>query len=747
MKPRNEAPELTWHNGWTDSRVGNHLTKLKWVSPDKTITLNGYRIEGMIYVERRSFRLGGPRGYHRYRSFPFAINPALTVAQDASERDWSRLEYAGRDFHWDQGYLDLTPGCRQAYLHWLATGRSDPHISLGYVCLFLAGIEHRIGTEPLADTETEALFREVERLRSIYGHAQEHDDKYHDSFCRTTEQLGIVYKILQQRPFQVPDAALDLFYTRKLKRYRAQRLPIELSIALGQQILDQKPLTSDEVLSWWLSHWKTKLPSPCINAFDEFRQLFALRFGLKHPDGLQVEHSKHPLTFRYRAVLGDFTRHFTRELAWCPDVTRMRKPLKIAMDTAIECARDLRAYSSYLSRTPHNRGTLRAHAYLPPVLRTSIPNPALCALAKWATPKAEEKIPIPVHALLAAVGEPENTRLTPARWRDTVTLFALVGIGLAPDSSTHLPALKDTDLVIPYVLPGAVTQWQEPGQAFRTALAAMTIHTFMIQAAGSFTVQISRVLDILPLPLLSLNEVERTGLEAHVHWMQSLPERAFASWRWLVQPEFAKAKPVWRKVIATAVTVNGPPSPSQIKAARKLFRAMQEPMEVFYRDVHQQLALDPAFEPLSTQPVTQAGNLATSRPKATVTVDHTRVSAITAETETVSRSLGNVFAKIDSVTVIPQVSTTHREPNVWTDLDPVHQKLVKAVMVQETLLSEELRQLAHQCGISMWAGAVETINEWAFREFQGPLLQEDEGWHIDPDIVQALHDRWQLTVS
>lgn len=68
---------------------------------------------------------------------PALIDPALPVDVQRADRD-------GREMSYWPSYSAISPTCRSAYLDWLAGGRSDPGISIGYVFLFLYGLERRV---------------------------------------------------------------------------------------------------------------------------------------------------------------------------------------------------------------------------------------------------------------------------------------------------------------------------------------------------------------------------------------------------------------------------------------------------------------------------------------------------------------------------------------------------------------------------------------------------------------------------
>ena len=62
-------------------------------------------------------------------------------------------------------YHDASPQQRSRYLDWLADGRSDPQIEIGYLFIYFYGLERRTIVD---DADHAAIVEEVLRLRGIY---------------------------------------------------------------------------------------------------------------------------------------------------------------------------------------------------------------------------------------------------------------------------------------------------------------------------------------------------------------------------------------------------------------------------------------------------------------------------------------------------------------------------------------------------------------------------------------------------
>jgi hypothetical protein len=113
--------------------------------------------DGMAYVGTRLAAVGASGAAE-----PALIDPTLAVATRDPDR-------AGEHLPSSPSYAELPPASRLAYLTWLDDGRRDPRIHVGYVLLYLAGLERRLLVDRPEDEERAALLDEVRRLRTIYA--------------------------------------------------------------------------------------------------------------------------------------------------------------------------------------------------------------------------------------------------------------------------------------------------------------------------------------------------------------------------------------------------------------------------------------------------------------------------------------------------------------------------------------------------------------------------------------------------
>ena len=108
----------------------------------------------MVYVGRGLLANGEPDNAY--------IDPTKPVAARADDFDAEGMDY------WPN-YSSIHPRSRATYLAWLAGGRSDPEVNVGYVFLYFYGLERRFFADDVERREQEGIIVEVERLRRTYG--------------------------------------------------------------------------------------------------------------------------------------------------------------------------------------------------------------------------------------------------------------------------------------------------------------------------------------------------------------------------------------------------------------------------------------------------------------------------------------------------------------------------------------------------------------------------------------------------
>ena len=79
-------------------------------------------------------------------------------------------------------------------------------------------------------------------------------------------------------------------------------------------------------------------------------------------------------------------------------------------------------------------------------------------------------------------------------------------------------------------------------------------------------------------------------------------------------------------------------------------------------------------------------------------------------------------------------------PDRLLGLDQKHAELVGTLLEQKHWTEQDFEQLCARHAL-LAAGALETVNEWAFEAYEEPLLDEYEGYEIMPEVADAVRKK------
>jgi len=74
---------------------------------------------------------------------------------------------------------------------------------------------------------------------------------------------------------------------------------------------------------------------------------------------------------------------------------------------------------------------------------------------------------------------------------------------------------------------------------------------------------------------------------------------------------------------------------------------------------------------------------------------------------------------------------------IFSGLDPRHAAFLRELLSRPHWDEAEFSALADQFRL-MQAGALETLNEWSFDRFDDVLIEEYEGYELNPEITAEL---------
>jgi tellurite resistance protein len=688
----------------TRAASGNRDTA-RWIAYGDAVTVAGHNLYGgLIYVGQSLSSAGG------YGSDNCLINPALPVAK-------SNPDTIGSSLHYWPSYAGITPSARLAYLKWLAGGRTDPAAGIGYVFLFFYGLERRVFVDRSA-IDTPAILAEVRRLLSIYGE--------NGSFRRYAQRFLEVVEI---------EAGIEHPIELHPHLRNGYEIPLHVRVHLGKRLKAGEPLGSDEALMWVLALPDTYPRTAAVRCFDEFRALWAERFKERWKDGLTVRTPKSEIRATYQPASGTFSREIA--ISGLPDIAAVTAPTAKLRELLEACTTELDPYSRFIGRAPERRTSLEAALLLPDVLQAMGCASAVgVAREQLAALVGDDGIgTIPLAKLQEILGQPVSLP-SPAVLRQTGASLDRLGFGFEPDRRFGGAGLAEsTDLVV-------FRTGSEPCDPDRPEFTnARTIIEVAALAAAADGVVAPAEFDSINADLQAMETLsasERRRLLAYTYALLKSPPRQQSVLKRLSQAPLDARERISQSAIA-AVLADGRVAPEEVKYLERLNKALGLPAEDVYSLLHRGAARpDEPVLVARSEPSTGSPLPPTPRPSEPgISLDLARLSRVRQETTAVSALLADIFVEEPLAASAP-APLLSGSPSPFSGLDLPHGMLLASFL--ETGAREWTAFEGHARALKLLPeGALETINDWAFEQFDEVLLEND-----GTDVVAAAHLRDRL---
>ena len=682
-----------------------HITHTGWIKAGDSVTVAGRQVGGMIYF--------GPSPLPESRFWgacPF-INPSLPVAKTGSDIAGDTLPY------WPS-YSEIGPQARATYLDWLETGRSDKRFGPGYVFIYFYGLERRFFVESPSQAERYLLLAETERLLSLYG------ENY-----SIQNYLGKFLDVGQT----ILDPNRDV--EPRIER-AVYELPLGLRVTIGSKAKKGHPLNANCVLAWYMAHPEYPLRTPATRAFPEFRALFEQLFNQKFPGGLKMNIPKRTLRAKYVAASGSFEVNLDQYIGDVPDISRIFKPLNVAKKIVEEATNSLDKYSRFLGRNPNGRDTIEAHALLPKSLWDLFPCADMEDLLRWAEAIIETGGLSPIEQLIERLEGVQPEKISKRQLTGAADALARLSIGMAPDPRFALRSPKFGEPVVLFRLPEGITALEEVNDEYRHILLAIAVGSLVARADGTITGMERSALKAM-IDSADLAETERSRLLANLRWMTTVPVDLGLLRRRLKDVPKDLHSELGRVALAVAAA-DGAVGSGEIMAIEKLYKAVGMKTDGVYSALHTLVSTSgPVTVLRAVENAPEFSIPPPPRRDRKVFLDQERVASVIADTERVSSFLGDIFNE-DEFEDEPERKADDARSR-YSGLDAKHASFLDELLTRPHWEETELGTLARRYRL-MQAGAIETVNEWSFQRFGDVIVEEYEGYEINPDVIVDLRN-------
>jgi tellurite resistance protein len=685
----------------------------RWIGSGEPVAVAGYTIEGgLLYVGQHLNPVAGWREVE-----PALVNPALPIDDDG-------LDWAGEQMPYWPSYSELAPGCRAAYLRWLADGRKHPTVGIGYVFLFFYGLERRLMADAtraaLPPGEEESIVGEVERLLSLYGGQA--------SFARYAGDFVAVHRLAANRG-RVSDGPPPTVAGR------VPELPLALRVGLGEFSATGRPIPAEWAFAWVRTHPEIHLRTPAQRCSAEFEALFLHRYRSQFGEGIVVKPNKSRISAAYRPASASFEGSVPVPLPDLPDLAVLTAPIRKLQQIAENCTDDLDAYSRLVGRDPSARGTLAGIALLPAELAAQHQGADATRLRTWVEQamSGEDAATVDGEQLLRQWSAEKPDRLAKGDAVLLAQFLQKIGVGLEPDVRFGGGPPGDDTKVVLFRLPAESPA--TPSAQYHAASVLLHLAAAVAQADGSLDEAEERHLIGHLQEALHFEKPERLRLAAHLRWVLANPVGLGGLKKRLAQIDGSKRHAV-AQFLLTVAGADGRIEPSEVKTLTKIYSLLGLDAARVYADLHELGLAEVDTGPVTVrvgapaQPGFKIPVPPTSVPSGLV-LDPERVRARMAETAAVGALLRDVFVEDEPLPAPPSVGSG------VTGLDEVHSEFLKALAARSSWPRAELEASAARLRL-MLDGALELINDRAFDTCGQPACEGDDPVETNAEVLKEL---------
>ncbi|MDM0091647.1 MULTISPECIES: TerB N-terminal domain-containing protein [unclassified Variovorax] len=532
------------------SKNAGSASTARWIPFGEEVEVAGAQLAGgLIYV---GSRLDAPVG----GVDPCLIDPAKPVEKHGS--------YAQRDMGYWPSYSEISPAARRAYLNWLVGGRRAAEADVGYVFLFIYGLERRLIVDAtlVSAEERQQIMAEVAALLDVYGGKSNSLRRYADALLDWVT-LSQDHADLYKKP--VPAFA------------RSMELPFYMRLALGETAVDQVPVPVHLAVAWARLDPSIVLRTPAVRCAPEFDKLFAIKY--EEAGGIQLPHNRSKLRLVYQPASGGFRgKTITLSFGDTPDITALTRPQQQLQSLVDKTTEALDSYSRALGKSAGAGPASELFLQLPVALWPEHAKNSLEQVQKRVGAGMMSMLSKDLQGVLGV-----ESSLTRDKTLSLARTLEGFNIGMEPDVLAGARNPKPEDPVVLFLIPPGQGTTRDSG--YQAAALTLELAAAVAAADGEFSAGEMALLRKQVLSWEHLSERSSRRLLAHLRLLMLAPV-SLTSLKRKLEPLDASAKETLAVFMATVAASDGDVTPKEVKLLESVYKALNIDVTRVFSDVH-----------------------------------------------------------------------------------------------------------------------------------------------------------------
>lgn len=688
------------HEGFSIPRPPKEPRAAQWISPGQAVEIAGLHIPGgMLYVGDVLLDGSGVND-------PCLVDPRLPVARGGDYR----IDNMG---YWPR-YGDISPAARRAYLEWLAQGRSDPRVYIGYVFLFFYGLERRVLRDFEEQTEAridrQPILDELIRLRALYGERS-------SSFFNYASELISWLSFVGADPEDLVD---DPGVTRVMSD-----VPMALRYAIGKLAGQGACLPATLAAAWALTDPDTthgaaakRCPAEFLRAY---RALYEERFGAA---GLELPSQGASLMRSYTAASEGFGRNTAirmpfRGVLSIAHMQGLRTTLRqVGLQVELDLAPFSRIFTGY---RPPLAPADRASEFLIPKRYWSPETHA--AFEKLRARADRDEGLMTGQVLLNAAGAGASAPALSA----LVRALSPHGLGVEPDPAFGRVAPGLEEQLVLFTMPENAS-FAQAAQLYGPNLRKLQLYFLVASALGDASPRAMAFLRSQVEQWSGLPVGYAQRLQAHLVLLTSGSSgvtlaQLKRSLKALTDEERAEQA----QGVLQVAHAGGDLSKDTLKLLANIYKALGLDPKSLLSDVYA----------VSTGGRVQAAAAVPTAGPAPLVLDAKRIAELQEDSAKAAALLTSIFVDDDVLPAAPPAASVAAAESTLMGLDAAHSRLARELLAQDAWSRSALCALAAVHGL-LPDGAIEHINEASFETFDIPFTEGEDPLEINPELLEKL---------